>query len=85
MLWYQDALDNLHLDIVLQLLQVGADVQAVATAQVRPRAMLCISASLHCCHQATTIKVFVIMVILQHMQPRHMHTRRLRWRVKALH
>ena len=45
MLWYPEALDNLHLDIVWQLLQAGADVKAVA-AQVRPAAMLCIYALL---------------------------------------
>ena len=45
MLEYPEALDNLHLNIVLQLLQAGADVQAV-TAQVRPAALLCISALL---------------------------------------
>ena len=43
MLGYGEALDNLHLDIVLQLLQAGADVQAI-TAQVKPAVMLCISA-----------------------------------------
>lgn len=45
MLDYEETLDNLHLDIVLQLMQAGADVQAV-TAQVRPAALLCICALL---------------------------------------
>lgn len=42
---YIDALNNLHWDIVWQLLQAGGDVQAV-TAQVRPAAMLCMCALL---------------------------------------
>ena len=42
---YEEALDNLHLDIVLQLLQAGGDVKAV-TAQVRPAALLFICALL---------------------------------------
>ena len=67
MLGNEDALDNLHLDIVLQLLQAGADVQAV-TAQVRPAAMLQICALLLSSH-----KLSEDMVLQQHMQPLHVH------------
>ena len=66
MLKYSEALDNLHMDIVLQL-QAGADVKAVA-AQVRPAAMLCISAVL-----LSRRKLFQDKVLLQHMQPSDMH------------
>ena len=38
--------DSRHSDIVVQLLQAGADVQAVS-AQVRPAATLCICALFH--------------------------------------
>ena len=67
---YTQALDNLHLDIILQLLQAGADVQAV-TAQVRPAAMLCISALVLSSH-----KLLEDMVVL-HKQPWHTHSRRM--------
>ena len=66
---YTQALDNLHLDIVLQLLQAGADVQA-ETAQVRHAAMLRISVLLLASH-----KLLEDMIVLQHKQhqPLHMH------------
>ena len=67
MLKYSEALDNLHMDIVLQLLQAGADVKAVA-AEVRPAAMPCICALL-----LSHRKLFQDKVTLQHMQPSHMH------------
>lgn len=68
MLGYEEALDNLHLDIVLQLLQAGADVEAV-TAQVRPAAMICISAVSLSSH-----KRLGDMLILQHIYCMQVHT-----------
>ena len=67
MLDYPEALDNLHPDIVLQMLQAGADVQAV-TAQVRPAGMPCICA---------LCQVYEDMTIRPHMQLLHMHVQHL--------
>lgn len=50
MLEYEEAVDNLQLDVVLQLLTAGADVEAV-TAQVRPAGMLWICAMLPSSHK----------------------------------
>ncbi len=59
MLEDSEALDTLH--NVLQLLQAGADMQTVPE-QVRPAAVLCISALLLSSH-----KCLQDMIILQHM------------------
>ena len=81
MLWYEEALDNLHLHIVLQLLKGGADVKAVA-AQVRPAALLCISALLPSGHNNQ--RLCNRGHPAAHAPRAHAY-QNLHWRVEALH
>lgn len=69
LLEYEEALDNLHLDIVMQLLKGGADVQAV-TSQVRPDGMLCISALLP---SSCMLLEDMVLGTLQPIQPSLLH------------